>query len=159
MKHFKIQIKEYDEINDTDIVTKEYIIKRVPRIKYREVELLQLEILEEFFVNNLSIGTTIKDDVVWDKMCTLVNMLPFVGKGKKGFDLNEIEDDLTQIGRIFFTTAIDEDKDRVTPDDVAEKPSLISKLHYFDLLLPIAEMGKRVEKRLNERMKTLQDDE
>lgn len=157
MKHFKIQVKEYDEINELDIVKKEYTVKRVPRIKYREVEQLQLEILEEFFLNNLSIGTTIKDDVVWNKMCDLVKMLPVVGKAKNGFNLNEIEDDLAQIGSIFFTTAITEDFDNVTPDDVATKPSLICKLHYFDLLHPMIEMGKRIEKKNNERIQKLEE--
>jgi hypothetical protein len=159
MKHFKVQIKEYNEQDNNEILVKEYIVKRVPRIKYREIEQLQLEILEEFFVNNLSIGTTIKDDTTWDKMCTLAKMLPVVGKAKAGFNLSEIEDDLTQLGTIFFTSAIREDNLRVTPDDVAENPSLISQLHYLDLLLPIAEMGKRIEKRLTQIMSQIQNDE
>lgn len=146
MKNFKIKVQSYNSEKDEYQVEKVYIVQRVVRSELDTIVELQKQLLTNFIDKDANIGELIRDNESWDLMKTLSRNLNILGQKEKGFDLDEISDDLEQICRIFITESMKEDGEL----DIEQgwKHSLIAKLHHLDFPLYIREaVGKYQEKR------------
>lgn len=110
-------------------------VKRVSRKQLQDLIILQQDLIEAFLKNNASVGSIIADDAIWSSIEKLSNILPTVGNDTPGIKLEKLEDDLTQLTKIFFTESVDENGLPISPKNIQDEwyqPSLISKLHQLD---------------------------
>lgn len=154
MKNFKIQVKSYDQNSDEYKVDKTYIVQRSTRNDLDTLVELQKEILLNFIESNGNVGEIIRSSNNWENLKVLASNLNILGKKEKGFDLEEIADDLEQICRIFMTQSMKDDGTFEENEDgtsVEWKPSLISELHQLNFGGYWKEtLGKIAEKQIKE---------
>jgi hypothetical protein len=150
MNNFEIQYQdENGEVIKIDKVT------RVKRQQLKDLIILQQDLLYAFLKCNASVGSLISNNVNWNNMEKIAKMLPVVGETKLGINLKAIEDDLSQLTKVFFTQSIDENGSLINSED-AYKPSLISELHQLDYYGDIKESAKKIYRdRINEETVTL----
>ena len=151
MKNFKIQVKNYDLETDTYKVDKTYIVQRSVRSDLDTLVTLQKEALYHFFEADTNIGEIVRSNDAWETLKTFASNLNIVGKKEKGFDLEEIADDIEQISRIFITQSIPDEGyiERDVDGDIRWKPSLISELHKLNFGIYFSEEVGEWRKRNN----------
>jgi hypothetical protein len=151
MKNFKIQIKSYDEKTDEYKIDKTYIVQRSTRSDLDILVTLQKEVLFHFFEADINIGEILRSNDAWETLKTFANNLNIVGKKEKGFDLEELADDIEQISRIFITQSITDEGtiERGIDDEIRWKPSLVSELHKLNFGLYFTEQVGEWRKRNN----------
>lgn len=145
MKNFKIKVQSYNSEKDSYDVEKVYIVQRVVRSELDTIVELQRQLLTHFIDKETNVGELIRDNESWELMKTLSNNLNILGQKEKGFNLEEISDDLEQICRIFITESMTEEGEF----DIEQgwKHSLISKLHHLDFPLYIREAVKKYQEK------------
>jgi len=131
MKNFKIQVKSYDLETDTYKVDKTYIVQRSVRSDLDTIVTLQKEALYHFLEADTNLGEIVRSNDAWECLKTFASNLNILGQKQKGFDLEELADDIEQISRIFISQSIPDEGyiERDTEGDIRWKPSLISELH------------------------------
>lgn len=133
MKNFKIQVKTYNPEKNDYVTDKSYIVQRSVRSELDTIVELQKEILYKFIESNGSVGELIRDNDTWNTLKILASNLNILGQKERGFNLEEISDDLEQICRIFMTQSMKEDGTFEEDDSrVIWKPSFISELHQLN---------------------------
>lgn len=133
MKNFKIQVKTYNPEKNDYVADKTYIVQRSVRSELDTIVELQKEILYKFIESNGSVGELIRDNDTWNTLKILASNLNILGQKERGFNLEEISDDLEQICRIFMTQSMKEDGTFEEDDSrVIWKPSFISELHQLN---------------------------
>jgi hypothetical protein len=156
MKNFKIQVKKYNPEKNEYTADKTYIVQRSPRNELDTIVELQKEILYKFIESSASAGELIRDNDTWNTLKTLASNLNILGKKERGFDLEEISDDLEQICQIFMTQSMKDDgtfEETETEDGkrVLWKSSLVSELHQLNFDFYWQESRKKMmEKQLQE---------
>lgn len=111
-------------------------VKRVTRVKYKDLIVLQQKLLHFFLTNNGNVGACIADDACWSVIEKTAKLLAVVGGGE--IKLSLLEDDLEQLSNIFFTTSTIEELSqyagigKMIEAETWYKPSLISQLHQFN---------------------------
>lgn len=156
MKNFKIQVKTYNPEKNDYVADKTYIVQRSPRNELDTIVELQKEILYKFIDSRASTGELIRDNDTWNTLKTLASNLNILGKKERGFDIEEISDDIEQICQIFMTQSMKDDGtyEETETDEgktVLWKPSLISDLHQLDFDFYWQESAKKIrEKKLKE---------
>lgn len=154
MKNFKVKVQSYTYDQETDTykttVNKVYIIQRSVRRDLDTIIELQKEILGKFMDSQLSMGDLVKDNESWELLKTLASNLNVLGQKEKGFNLEEIEEDLEQICQIFLTQSMNIETGVIDTNENGEirfKPSLISELHQLNFPLYWQEnVGKYLKK-------------
>ena len=145
MKNFKIKVQSYNSEKDSYDVEKVYIVQRVVRSELDSLVELHKQLLINFIDKEANIGELIRDNESWELMKTLSNNLNILGQKDKGFDLEEISDDLEQICRIFITESMNENGEL----DIEQgwMPSLLAKLHHLDFPLYVREAVKKYQEK------------
>ena len=146
MKNFKIKVQSYNSEKDEYQVEKVYIVQRVVRAELDTLVELLKNILTKFVDHNAVIGEIVREPDTWELMKTLAKNFNIVGQKEKGFDLDEISEDLEQICRIFFTQSMS-DEGEITGGD-GWKQSLLTELHHLNFPLYLQEI---VEKKSQEK--------
>jgi len=154
MKNFKIKVQSYNSEKDSYEVEKVYIVQRVVRSELDIIVQLQQEILLKFIDVDTNIGELIRNNETWGILKTLAANLNIVGQKEKGFDLEEIADDLEQICQIFLTQSMDE-KGEYQIDD-GWKPSLIADLHKLDFGFYLRESVKKHQEKKENLVKEIE---
>lgn len=94
---------------------------------------LQEKLLRDFVEHDGRLANLMVNPSTWDTMTRLASLLPVVGEPEIGFDIEPlaVANDVTQLGRIFFSESIKDDLERETDKDgnVINSPSLIAKIH------------------------------
>ena len=97
-------------------------VKRLKRVQYKDLKVLQQEILYFFFKNQASVGACLAEEEVWSAITKISKLLPVIGNEKTGIKLTDIEDDLEQLTEIFFTTSKKKDNGEFeSPNELIEK--------------------------------------
>jgi len=143
MKNFKVKVHSYNSEKDTYEVEKIYIIQRVVRSELDTLVELQKELLLKFVEVDTNIGELVRNNETWELMKTLAKNLNVLGQKDKGFDLEEISDDLEQICQMFFTQSMNQDGEYEDVLDGGWKPSLIAELHQLDFPFYLREGVKK----------------
>jgi hypothetical protein len=156
MKNFKIQIKSYDPNTDEYKVDKTYIVQRSTRSDLDTLVTLQKEALYHFLEADIKIGEIVRSNDAWETLKTFASNLSIVGKKEKGFDLEELADDIEQISRIFITQSITDEGniERGIDNEIRWKPSLVSELHKLNFELYFTEEVGEWQKRHEEVIET-----
>lgn len=146
MKNFKVKVQRYDANTDEYITDKVYIIQRVVRSELDTIIELHKQILVRFLDTEANMGEFIRDNESWDLMKTLAKNLNVLGQKEKGFDLEEISDDLEQICRIFVSQSMDEETGELDLEE-GWKPSLLASLHKLDFPMYMREAIKKYQEK------------
>jgi uncharacterized protein YgfB (UPF0149 family) len=91
-------------------------------------------------------GEFIRDNESWELLKTLASNLNVLGQKEKGFDLEEIADDLEQICRIFISQSMDEETGELDLEE-GWKPSLLAALHKLDFPMYMREAIKKYQEK------------
>lgn len=118
-------------------------VKRVPRKKLHDLIVLQQDLLYAFLKNNASVGSVIASNSNWSTIEKIAKLLPVIGEEKPGINLDELEDDISQITSIFFTQSVDENG-MILNTDEGYKPSLIAELHQLDYYGNARDAAKKI---------------
>jgi hypothetical protein len=145
MKNFKIKVQSYNSEKDEYQVEKVYIVQRVVRSELDSLVELHKNLLVNYIDKEANIGELIRDNESWDLIRTIASNLNIVGKKEKGFDVEEISDDLEQICRIFITESMNDDGELNIEE--GWMPSLLAKLHHLDFPMYIKEAVKKYQEK------------
>jgi len=145
MKNFKVKVQSYNSEKDTYEVEKVYIIQRVVRSELDTLIELHKQILIRFLDTDANMGEFIRDNESWELMRTLAKNLNVLGQKDKGFDIEEIADDLEQLCQIFISQSMSDSGEL----DLEEgwKPSLLSSLHKLDFPMYMREAIKKYQEK------------
>jgi hypothetical protein len=154
MKNFKVKVQVYDADKDTYTTNKVYIIQRVVRSELDTLVELQKELLLKFIEVDTNIGELIRNNETWELMKTLAKNLNVLGQKNKGFDLEEISDDLEQICQMFFTQSMTSNGEYEYED--GWKPSLIAELHQLDFPFYLRESVKKHQENKENQVKEIE---
>jgi len=146
MKNFKVKVQSYDRQSDEYITDKVYIVQRVVRSELDTIIELHKQILVRFLDTEANMGEFVRDNESWDLMKTLAKNLNILGQKEKGFDLEEISDDLEQICRIFVSQSMDEETGELDLED-GWKPSLLASLHKLDFPMYMRDAIKKYQEK------------
>jgi len=154
MKNFKVKVQVYDADKDAYTTNKVYIIQRVVRSELDTLVELQKELLLKFIEVDTNIGELIRNNETWELMKTLAKNLNVLGQKDKGFDLEEISDDLEQICQMFFTQSMTSNGEYKYED--GWKPSLIAELHQLDFPFYLRESVKKHQENKENQVKEIE---
>lgn len=146
MKNFKVKVQSYDRQTDDYVTDKVYIIQRVVRSELDTIIELHKQILVRFLDTEANMGEFVRDNESWDLMKTLAKNLNILGQKEKGFDLEEISDDLEQICRIFVSQSMDEETGELDLEE-GWKPSLLASLHKLDFPMYMRDAIKKYQEK------------
>lgn len=136
-----------------------------------DVIALQEKLLKDFVEHDGRLASLLINPSTWKAMTQLAGLLPVVGESTVGFDIEPLANanDVTQLGRIFFSESIKDDLERETDKDgnVINSPSLISKIHDINFSATLFRLVREREDRiresqiqnLSENLKSLQESE
>lgn len=137
----------------TDIIT-------VPiRSQLKEILILQQALIEDMYdhidpikVNKIYSGSLLLDDVIWNNLEKLANLIPVVGKKKPGIDLTKLENDIPQLIQLFFSQSCDEVGNIIVTieDNSFFLPSVLSELYRFNYPKFLKEMFKKAQQQPEE---------
>lgn len=150
MNSFEIKYR-----NSSNEIIKTDKILRVKRKQLTSLILLKEDLIYAFYKNNARVGNVIADSSNWNIIEKISKMLVVVGQEKPGFEVSEIEDDIAEITRIFFTQDITEDGELIITGEPF-KPSLISELHQLDYFNSAKKAAKRIMKEAEEENNLIQ---
>lgn len=131
---------------------------------------LQEKLLKDFVEHDGRLAGLLSNNSTWDTMTRLASLLPVVGEEAVGFDIEAIaqQNDIAQLGRIFFSESIKDDLTRETDKDgnVINSPSLIAKIHDINfsatLFRLVRERGQQEREKqlteINENLKNLESE-
>jgi len=153
MKNFKVKVQSSiynSETDSTSLVTnKVYIIQRVVRSELDTIIQLHKEVLIRFLDTDANMGEFIRNNESWELLKTLAKNLNILGQKEKGFDLEEIADDLEQICQIFISQSMSDEG--VLDLEEGWKPSLLADLHKLDFPLYMREAIKKYQEKREEK--------
>lgn len=150
MKNFKVKVQVYDADKDMYTTNKVYIIQRVVRSELDTLVELHKQILIRFLDTDANMGEFIRDNESWELMKTLAKNLNVLGQKDKGFDIEEIADDLEQLCQIFVTQSM-EDSGELDLER-GWKPSLLASLHKIDFDMYMREAIKKYQEKRETQM-------
>lgn len=154
MKNFKVKVQVYDADRDTYTTNKVYIIQRVVRSELDTLVELQKELILKFIEAGTNFGELVRNNESWELMKTLAKNLNVLGQKDKGFDIEEIADDLEQLCQIFITQSMDQNGEYQV--DEGWKHSLISELHQLNFPLYLDESAKKYQEKKANQVKELE---